>query len=88
MSKQNYLCTCCGANWTDGEYSDDCVECGGGAMERGCIVCGGLCDSIFIRAVIDSNDTRVAHWIGSCRLPPSEQEKYWETWKARLEKND
>ncbi len=26
--------------------SDDCVECGGGAMERACIVYGGHCGRI------------------------------------------
>ena len=72
MSEQNYLCTSCGANWTEGEYSDDCRECGGGAMERSCILCGGRCGSIFKRAVIDSMDTGEAHWVGSCKLPPGE----------------
>jgi len=78
MSVQNYICTSCGANWTEDEYSDDCVECGGGAMERGCILCGGRCGSKFKRAVIDSMDAGEAHWIGDCNLPPAEQQKCME----------
>ena len=71
-----YLCTTCNANWSEGKFSADCPECGGGAMERNCFICSGRCDGIYTRAVIDSWDSGEAHWIGSCRLPPEEKEKY------------
>ena len=73
MVEENYQCSSCGANWTGDEYSDDCMECGGGAMEHNCILCGGHCGSVFKRAVIDSWDTGEAHWIGGCQLPPNEK---------------
>jgi len=80
VSEQAYICTSCGANWGEGEYSDDCMECGGGDMERSCILCGGRCGSVYKRAVIDSWDTGEAHWIGGCKLPPSEKQKCMKEW--------
>ena len=68
MPKINYLCTTCGANWNENEYTNDCIECGGGGMEHGCISCNGRCGSVWKRAVLDSWDTGEAHWIGRCHL--------------------
>lgn len=76
MIKDNYQCSSCGAKWTSYEYSNDCMECGGGAMERSCIICGGNCGSVYKRAVIDSWDTKEAQWIGSCNLSAAEQLKF------------
>jgi hypothetical protein len=68
-------CLSCGAVWSKGEYSKDCKECGGGALERTCMVCGGNCGTVWKRAILDSNDTGEAHWMGSCALPAREQKK-------------
>ena len=83
MAEQNYQCSSCGANWTEDEYSNDCTECGGGAMERNCILCGGRCGSVYKRAVFDSWDTKEAHWMGGCELPPAEQQKYIQEWMKK-----
>jgi len=69
-----WSCTSCGANWSTGAFGDSCEECGGGAMERPCIVCGGRCGEISTRAPIDSNDAKVAHWLCRCALPAAEQQ--------------
>jgi hypothetical protein len=80
MIEEDYQCSSCGANWTKDEYTHDCMECGGGALERSCIICGGRCGSIYKRAVIDSWDTKEAHWIGGCNLPAGEQLKHMKKW--------
>ncbi len=61
-------CYSCDANWRQGAFSPDCKECGGGAMEIGCIFCQGECDSVWVRAVDDSHFRRVGHWVqtGPC----------------------
>ncbi len=80
ITENIYLCNRCGANWTVGEYSDDCMECGGGAMERKCPLCDGRCGSVYKRAVVDSWDSGEAHWIGGCHLPAEEKQKHREEW--------
>ena len=63
-------CLTCGAVWSEGRFTEGCEECGGGAMERPCLFCGGLCGNRALRAVSDSNDSHVSHWaMGRCRLP-------------------
>ena len=59
-------CNSCGADWSAGEVGADCPECGGYALSRPCPVCGADCGGIWHRAVIDSNDSGQAHWIGKC----------------------
>ena len=83
MTEEDYRCSSCGAGWSKNEYTHDCIECEDGAMERGCIVCGGRCGSIYKRAVIDSWDTKEAHWIGGCSLPGDEQLKYMKEWMKK-----
>jgi len=73
VSKQIYRCTHCNANWTSGEFSDDCEQCGGGALVRACWVCGGRCGGQFTRSVLDSWDTGIAHWVGACKLSSKEK---------------
>jgi len=68
-------CTTCGAEWGEGAFTLECDECGGGALVRPCVVCGGRCGAWWRRAVIDSNDARVAHWGGGCALPDDVQER-------------
>ena len=68
-------CLSCGAAWSSGEYSKDCKECGGGALDRACIVCYGSCGELWTRAILDSNDTGEAHWIGFCALLPEDRGK-------------
>jgi len=65
----DWSCQSCGAHWSEGAYSQDCKECGGGAMERPCFVCNGECGRMWSRAPIDSQDSHEAHWIGSCGMP-------------------
>jgi hypothetical protein len=69
-SGSKILCWSCGANWAADCYTAACEECGGGALTRACAVCGGKCGNKWIRAVIDSNDFRLAHWQGGCLLSP------------------
>ena len=73
--EEKYQCSSSGANWAENEYSNDCMEFGGGAMERSCIICDGRCGSVYKRAVIDSRDTKDGHWIGVCNLSAAEQLK-------------
>ena len=60
------VCSSCGAEWSRGTFSQHCRECGGGALEHACLVCGGRCGQQWQRAVIDSRDEHEAHWIGAC----------------------
>lgn len=66
-------CVSCGANWSEGKFSPGCPECGGGALDAPCLICGGRCGSRWQRAVQDSNDSRLAHFHGQCGLPQAEQ---------------
>lgn len=60
------VCGSCGARWHDGEHTAGCDECGGGALVRGCPLCGGACGVTWRRSALDSNDSREAHWAGGC----------------------
>ncbi len=66
-------CTNCGADWSRGQFGEECPQCGGGALERSCLVCRGRCGATWKRAVLDSQDENEAHWIGGCGLPQDEQ---------------
>jgi len=44
-------------------------------MKRNCILCNGQCDSVYLRAVLDSWDAHEAHWIGSCKLAEEEKQR-------------
>lgn len=77
-------CLTCGAIWSQGDFSSDCPECGGGALDAPCLICGGRCGAHWQRAVSDSKDTHLAHFFGRCRLPESEQQ---EILKAKGLKN-
>lgn len=60
------ICPLCNADWVEGYFSNDCPCCGEGALARACPVCGGVCGSLFKRAVADSLDQKEAVWIGQC----------------------
>lgn len=60
-------CTTCNASWSEGAHTEGCKECGGGAMTRSCAFCGGYCGLTHRRAVLDSQDSGEAHWIGMCQ---------------------
>lgn len=62
------LCSLCGADWRAGEFSETCVECDGGAMDRSCLACGGTCGARSLRSVHDSQDEQVGVWAVKCRL--------------------
>lgn len=68
-----WICHSCNANWSQGNFTEGCDECGGGAMRRSCLVCGGECGRTWDRAPMDSQDFHQAHWIGSCGLSQAEQ---------------
>jgi hypothetical protein len=38
-------------------------------------VCGGECGERWKRAILDSHDARLAHWVGHCALPLDEQQR-------------
>lgn len=73
MNNVEFYCQSCNANWTKESYTPGCEECGEGALTRHCIICDGKCGNTFDRAPLDSNDSGMAHWIGSCGLPKVEQ---------------
>lgn len=62
-------CGRCGADWHEGAFSENCETCGGGALERPCPTCFGLCGAYWSRALLDSNDSGMAHWHGTCASP-------------------
>lgn len=64
----NIKCLNCEANWSRGEFTEDCEMCGGGALERPCPMCDGRCGARWQRAILDSYDFGVAHWVGQCLL--------------------
>lgn len=73
MNRLEFYCLSCGVNWTKGNYTDGCNECGGGALKRSCIVCDGKCGNIWEKIPLDSNDSSEAHWRGFCGLSPKEK---------------
>ena len=68
MLKKPYLCTQCHANWSSGQFTSKCSQCGGGALQRKCVLCNGRCGNVYHRATIDSWDSNEAHWVGNCGL--------------------
>jgi hypothetical protein len=68
-----HFCNNCESNWTAGEFDPGCAACGGGALERGCVICNGKCGQNWKKAIQDSNDSGEAHWVGKCDLPVEEQ---------------
>ena len=71
----DWRCQTCDARWTEGQFTETCEECGGGAMDAPCFLCGGRCGQRVHRAPMDSNDSGLAHWVGGCGLPKSEQQE-------------
>jgi hypothetical protein len=67
-------CGSCAADWSAGLFGADCPECGGGALETPCRLCGGRCGGTWRKAIVDTPDFGQAHWSGTCLLPPEEQE--------------
>jgi hypothetical protein len=68
-------CMDCGANWQAGAHTEGCEQCGGGALDIACLICGGRCGARWKRQVMDSRDSGVAHWMGGCKLPSDEQRR-------------
>jgi hypothetical protein len=72
-------CLTCGAIWSNGEYSDGCLECGGFALSRHCPICNGRCEARFHRISDMSNAFHEANYKGSCLLnaksKPSKEDK-------------
>jgi hypothetical protein len=64
------VCYSCGADWSRGKFSQDCRECGGGALDVPCPMCDGTCGQRWRRAVIDSHDEHESHWVGNCGHRP------------------
>lgn len=66
LHDQGFHCADCNSDWSVGAFDAACGTCGGGALQRSCPICDGRCGAIWQRAVIDSIDRGVAHWIGQC----------------------
>jgi hypothetical protein len=79
------VCATCGADWARGDHGAACPECGGGALVRACPRCAGLCGAEWRRAILDSHDARLAHWVGRCglaqvdpaHLAPGRSHEWW-----------
>lgn len=67
---QSAICRSCGADWAANQTGQDCPLCDGWALARPCPHCDGVCGSLWSRAVLDSNDEGVPHWIGACAATP------------------
>ena len=74
---QAHMTTCfiCGCIWSRGDYTEDCLACGGAAMQRPCCICDGVCGAIWHRQAELSRSHGEAHWDGKCLLPAEEQER-------------
>jgi len=83
-----WACTSCGADWSGGDFTPRCDECGGGAMQRSCLLCDGRCGAVYERAPLDSVDFHMAHWIGACLLSKEKQQAWLTTRRAEVGKND
>jgi len=69
-------CATCGADWSSGQTTHSCMECGGnGAMEIPCMKCKGECGRIWKRVVMDSNDLGLAVFSGHCGIETARQLK-------------
>ena len=66
-------CMTCGADWETGAFSEDCEECGGGALTRLCPMCEGKCGQTWSKMLIDTRDESCAHWAGTCGLSKEEK---------------
>ncbi len=64
-----HRCYSCGADWKAGEFKAGCAECGGGAMEIKCQICGGECAAVWVRAIDDSHEYGRGCWV---QLAPCE----------------
>lgn len=69
-----YVCRTCKANWSAGEWTKGCPECGGGALKIECPMCNGKCGAKWKRAPMDSHDYGVACWWGDCLNPVETKE--------------
>ncbi len=71
-------CRSCHVLWSQDQWTKDCPECGGAAMEIACLICGGKCGRTWKRMLMDSWDESQAHWLGGCGLPEDEQKQIIE----------
>lgn len=83
-----WTCTSCGADWSGGAFTPGCDECGGGAMQRSCLLCDGSCGAVYERAPLDSIDFHMAHLTGACSLSKEKQQEWIETRWAEVKGND
>ena len=60
-------CSTCKANWSEGIFTQKCLECGGFAMTRHCPHCEGTCGAVWVREVGMSHDYHEAFYSGGCR---------------------
>ena len=81
-------CLTCGRDWEIGNFSKDCEECGGGALERSCPMCLGKCNAVWKKMLIDTHDESLAQWAGSCTLPPEELKEIQRQYVEKLSKTD
>ena len=62
------VCSSCSALWSKGQFTENCIECGGFSMTRSCPMCGGKCGGIYHRKVSMSNAYKEAFYAGRCKL--------------------
>ncbi len=68
-------CPQCGSDWSAGCHGGAaCGVCGGGALVRPCVLCGGRCGRVWARDVAMTLSFGSAHFDGACALPQAEQE--------------
>ncbi|KAH3709338.1 hypothetical protein DPMN_068800 [Dreissena polymorpha] len=67
--KKISTCHLCKQCWYDAKCSKHCPECGGYAMDRPCVVCGGQCHQTWRRNIAKTHSFHKAHWDGKCDLP-------------------
>jgi hypothetical protein len=74
MGNEGHRCFTCKAIWSRGEFTADCRECDGGAMDTPCPICEGRCGNKWVRAVDDSHEYGRGTWVGltDCALELSD----------------
>jgi len=84
MNRIIFYCITCGANWTKGNYTPECNECGGGALKRSCIVCDGTCGNTWKKMPLDQMiRVRVTGWDFAAFLRMNNSRLFKGKWKNK-----
>lgn len=60
------VCSSCTALWSKGQFTENCLECGGFALTRSCPQCNGKCSASWHRQVAMSNAYKEPFYSGGC----------------------